>query len=306
MLFNTATSRKMKPNFLIIGAAKSGTSSLFYYLRQHPDVFMSSLKEPKFFALEGQLLDYKGPDQGININSVTTLKEYMALFTKVRDESAIGEASPLYLYSNSAAQRIKHYIPKVKLIVVLRNPVDRAFSSYTHLLRDGLETLSFADGLQAESERIHSKWSPLYHYRAAGFYYQQLSRYFELFPSQQIKIYLHEELNQNSLEVVQDIFRFIGVDDSFIPDLKRSNVSGIPKSRFIHSLLKHENPAKSLLKPLMPKVFRENLKTLVSSRNLGEKPKLDLGLRQELVKVYRRDISMLQSLIDRDLSHWMS
>ena len=140
------------PNFLIIGSAKGGTSSLHYYLRQHPQIFMPDLKEPRFFALEGGILNFQNPDSAINYNSITTLREYESLFANVTNELGIGEASPLYLYSEKAARRIKHYVPDAKLMVILRNPVDRAFSCYTHLLREGYETLSFEAALKAESE----------------------------------------------------------------------------------------------------------------------------------------------------------
>ena len=115
------------PNFLIIGSAKGGTSSLHYYLRQHPQIFMPDLKEPRFFALEGETLNFQNPDSAINHDSVTNLREYKNLFANAINEIGIGEASPLYLYSEKAVRRIKHYVPDAKLIVILRNPVDRSF-----------------------------------------------------------------------------------------------------------------------------------------------------------------------------------
>ena len=153
------------PNFLIIGSAKAGTTSLHYYLNQHPEIYMTAVKEPRFFALEGKNLNFSGPDKDIiNSTSVTTYEEYIALFEEVSSEKAIGETSPLYLYSEKAIQRIHHYLPDVKLIVILRNPIDRAFSCYTHLLREGYESLSFADSLKAEEGRIHDNWAHLWHY----------------------------------------------------------------------------------------------------------------------------------------------
>lgn len=169
------------PNFLIIGAAKAGTTSLYSYLKQHPDIFMSSWKEPKFFSLEGEKLDFQGPSQIINTDSINNLESYLELFEGVKDETAIGEASPIYLYSPKAPANIKKYIPDAKLIVVLRHPAERAFSSFAHLIRAGYETLSFEEALEEEPQRIKEKWAPLWYYKEKGFYAQQLERYFELF-----------------------------------------------------------------------------------------------------------------------------
>ncbi|MEQ9621323.1 sulfotransferase family protein [Coleofasciculus chthonoplastes] len=294
------------PNFLIIGAAKAGTSSLYYYLQQHPQIYMSPVKEPKFFALEGEPLDFQGPDQGINRTSRTSLAAYSELFQDVSDEIAIGEASPLYLYSFKAAIRIKHYLPNVKLIAILRHPVDRAFSSFAHLVREGYETLSFAEALREEPTRIQQKWAPLFYYKQQGFYYTQLKRYFDTFERSQIKLYLYEELAANSTAVVQDIFRFLGVDDTFIPDLSRKNISGVPKSRRLYSLFNRDNPIKSALKPFFSEQLRRSIAEKFDKQNLGAKPILLPEDRQDLLKLYKEDILKLQNLIQRDLSHWIT
>ena len=165
------------PNFLIIGAAKAGTTSLYRYLEQHPEVYMSPVKEPKFFALGGERLDYRGPGDEARMRgaSVTSLEDYRELFRGVSTETAVGEASTLYLYSERAAARIKHHVPDVKLIAVLRNPVDRAYSDFLHLVRDGIEPLTdFPQALEAEESRIRSRWAPMWHYRRRGFYHPQL------------------------------------------------------------------------------------------------------------------------------------
>src|SRR5215218_4707583 len=120
------------PNFLIIGAGKSGTTSLYHYLGQHPEVFMSPMKEPKFFCFEGERPNFRGPgdDEEINRKCVTTIDAYRALFDGVACEKAVGEASSMYLYYPKAPERIDHHVAGVRLIAVLRNPVDRAYSSY--------------------------------------------------------------------------------------------------------------------------------------------------------------------------------
>ena len=214
------------PNFLIIGAAKAGTTSLYDYLNQHPQIYMSPIKEPRFFALEGEKLDFRGPAQGINQTSVTTWEQYCQLFQEATTEKAIGEASTIYLSNPKAPHRIKHYLPEVKLIAILRDPAERAFSSYVHLVRDGYENLSFTEAVEAEPTRIKENWQPLWYYKERGFYYEQLQKYFAIFKPEQIKIYLYEDLAVDSTAVIQDLSRFLGVDDSFTPDLTRKKCIG--------------------------------------------------------------------------------
>lgn len=297
---------KTLPNFLILGAAKAGTTSLHHYLGQHPDVFVSAMKEPKYFALRDEPLDFKGPSQFINQSSVNTFEAYCALFQDVQDERAIGETSPLYLYSEKAADGIKETLPHAKLIVILRNPVDRAFSSYTHLLREGFETLTFEASLEAESDRIRDRWAPLWYYTQKGFYGQQLQRYYERFPQPQIKVFLFEELCADPMAVVQDIFRYIGVDPSFQPDLAKKNVSGVPKNAALQRMLTRDNPLKSVGKMFLPKQFRKKLSSQIQRQNLAAKPVLKAETRHRLLNSYRDDILLLQGLIDRDLSGWLS
>lgn len=294
------------PNFLILGAAKAGTTSLHHYLGQHPDVFVSQLKEPKYFALKDEPLNFQGPSQFINESSVNTFEDYCALFSGVNEESAIGEASPLYLYSEKAVEGIKSTLPDAKLIVILRNPVDRAFSSYTHLLREGFETLPFEESLTQEDQRIRDRWAPLWYYKDKGFYGQQLQRYYEAFPKEQIKVYLFEDLCRNPIDVVQDIFAYIGVEPSFEPDMAKKNVSGVPKNVALQRLLTRKNPIKAVGKRLLPKQFRKNLSNSIQAKNLGEKPTLLPETRAELLDLYRDDILLLQGLIERDLSAWLS
>lgn len=295
----------MLPNFVIIGAAKAGTTSLYYYLKQHPEVYVSSVKEPRFFALENETLNFQNPDQGINETSVTSLETYKQLFDGVTQEAAIGEASPLYLYSPKAVERIKHYIPNAKLIVILRNPVERAYSCYTHLIREGFETLSFREALEEEKKRIQKNWAHLWHYQTAGYYHEQLKRYFDTFDRNQIKVYLYEDFNTDSIAIVQDACRFLGVDDTFVPELTRMNVSGVPKIRFLQTLLGTGNTLRKILKAILPKGFRKDVAQRLRKWNLEKRMQISEIDRAYLINEFREDILKLQNLIDRDLSAWL-
>lgn len=291
------------PNFLIIGAAKAGTTALYEYLKQHPQIYMSQEKEPKFFALEGEKLDFRGPHDQENINrtAITDIEAYRKLFQGVSTEIAIGEASPLYLYSPKAPNSIKSYIPNVKLIAILRNPVERAYSGYMMHLGLGWETTSdFTQALQEEEMRIRDNWG-WGHYVNVGFYYLQLKRYFDTFNPNQIRVYLYEDLKTNPVAMLQNIFEFLNVDESFIPDITiKHNISGIPKNNFLNALIKSVKPFNPILKQMLPSRLRQNIKNQVLV-----KPQLSMDVRKQLIEVYREDILNLQDLIDRDLSKWL-
>ncbi|MDY7015905.1 MAG: sulfotransferase, partial [Cyanobacteriota bacterium] len=149
------------PNFLIIGAAKGGTTSLYTWLAQHPQIYMTPVKEPNFFALQGENFNYPSGtvSQRYLDECVTNFEAYLEQFKAVNCEIAIGEASPFYLYHPQAASRIQQTIPDVKLIAILRDPVERAYSNFLHHIREGFETVEdFSQALQAEESRMRDRW----------------------------------------------------------------------------------------------------------------------------------------------------
>lgn len=298
------------PNFIVIGAGKAGTTSVDLYLQQHPEIYMSPVKEPNFFALEGEKLDFRGPkaEQLINSWSITDRERYQALFKEVKDQKAIGEVSPLYLYSSKAPARIKHYVPDVKLIAILRNPIERAFSAYVYLLGEERETIKdFAKALEAEEQRIKSNWEWIWHYKNLGFYHTQLRRYYDIFAENQIKVYLFEDLNKNPSGLMKDIFQFVGVDESFTADTSmKVKVSRIRKSRLLQNFLEKPSFIKDILRLVLPANFRKPMAAKAYRKNISEAPKMSPEVRQLLIQVYREDILKLQELIQRDLSKWLA
>ncbi|MCP4614778.1 MAG: sulfotransferase, partial [Planctomycetes bacterium] len=209
------------PNFLIIGAAKAGTTAIYAYMKQHPQIFMSPIKETNYFAYDGKDAKTFLGRKAYNDFPIATIAEYAELFKGATNQLVIGEASPLYLESPLAAGRIRELLPEVKLLAILRNPADRAFSDYVMALRLGRGTLAVEDAFEEDE-----------HYVQVGFYYDKLKRYFDLFPREQIKVCLYDDLNQDTLLVVQDIFEYLGVEQTFEPDVaSRHNVGGIPKNR---------------------------------------------------------------------------
>ena len=295
------------PNFLIIGAAKSGTTSLYHFLEQHPQIYMSPVKEPGFFALEGRKLDFAGPGDELACEEGTVdLASYQKLFAGVQNEQAIGEASTAYISTQGAAQRIDHYLPDVKLIAILRDPVSRAYSNFTHMRRDGREPLDdFEAALNDEARRVEANWEPIWQYRERGFYGAQLQPYFDIFGAERIQIHLTSELQKQPLEVVKKVFGFLGVDEAFVPDVSTShNESGVPRNRALHNALTTQNPLKTIVKPFLPPSMRRKLATKLERSNL-EKVPLAPDVRARVREIYRDDIMKLQELIGRDLSSWL-
>jgi len=279
------------PNFLIIGAYKCGTTSLHRYLSQHPEIFMPTRKEPDFFALEGSA---ESPRiYGGKRRPVTTFEEYVSLFDAVRGEKAIGEASPSSLESEQAAARIRHYVPRAKLVAIVRQPAEAFYSNYCMQLREGRELRSLEDKFRDFKARL-----------VAGdlhgpFYYRQLKRYYDLFDSDQLRVYFYEDFKRDNIGVLQSIFEYLGVDQGFVPDLgNRSNVGGYPKNPRLQYRLKNGSGVFALCP--------RRLKSAIERRNLVKPPPMPEELRRAFTELCREDIQGLQRLTGRDLSNWLA
>lgn len=298
------------PTFLVIGAMKCGTTSLYYYLRQHPQIYLHpSRKEAQFFCYEGNAPGFLGPgDDEVNRYIIQDIEAYRRLFEGATGQAAIGEVGTVYIYIPGSAERIHHYVPRVRLIAILRNPVHRVYSNFLHLVREQLEPCGdLAEALRREPQRIRERWSPHWHYVQAGFYHAQLKRYLDIFDRRQIRVYLYDDYQKNPIGLVQDIFRFLGVDDSFVPDMSlRHNVAGIPRIRGLHRLLDSRHPIKKILRPFLSSERRLAIRERLRMLNLRKPPALAPELYRHLLETYREDILALQGLLDRDLSHWLT
>lgn len=283
----------MLPNFLLIGANKAGTTSFHSYLNQHPEIYMSPIKEPMFFVLEGER---KNDCSNIMMkDAIYNLKDYQALFKNVTTQKAIGESSTAYLCNGKAPYLIKKYIPNAKLIAILRNPVERAYSNYLWHLRVGMETATdFSSALENKP-----------HYRRRGYYYDNLQRYFDFFDCSQIKIYLYDDWNTNPEQIMKNCFEFLEVDNSFMPDMTRRHHDSITiKNKLLYSFIEKLRQVTKFGQPFIPKFVDYYL--FRASKNINfVKPPLTEEVKQHLQQEYREDILKVQELIQQDLSQWL-
>jgi len=299
------------PNFLIVGAAKSGTTALYRYLLQHPAIFMpTGIKETFFFSSINKDT-YKHPRSVYAMDAVETLEGYEALFSGADVCQARGEACVAYLYFHEKSiPRIRQVLGTgCKFIITLRHPVERAFSNYLHHSRDGLENVSFESALAQEEGREQQEWWWGFQYKKMSMYCSQVEAYLDAFGENNVKIVLYEDISTKPVETLQDIFAFLGVHRDFVPDTsRRFNVSGIPKNKLLHGLLNRPNILRSVLQAVVPVTWRRKIRgsqmvSGINQQNLA-KPKMDAETRAVLLKYFEKDIDRLASLIGRDLSAW--
>ena len=299
---------KKLPNLLIAGAAKCGTSSLHKYLDQHPQIFMSEAKEPRFISSQVSSFPLNGPgDDKVEAWYVKDYESYTKLFEGSEGYPIVGESSAdtLYFYERTIPV-IKQYLGDPKIIIMLRNPVKRAFSAYQHLVRDLREELSFEDGLREEPNRIRDNWELIYHYRAASLYYDSVKAFLDNFSS--VKIVLSEDQEKRPQQVLRDIFRFLGVDPSCdINTDFRYNVSGKPKSQWLHQFLFEENMARKLAQPIVHTFFsaetRQRIAQKIQQKNLTRLA-INPDTKRSLHQYFEQDIRKMEKLLNRDLSIW--
>ena len=299
---------KKLPNFLIVGAAKCGTSSLHKYLDQHPEIFMSKVKEPRFISSQVTPFPLNGPgDHKVEAWYVKNFDDYSNLFADAEGYPVVGESSADTLYFHKGTiPVIKKYLGDPKIVIMLRNPVKRAFSAYQHMVRDLREDLSFEDGLLEEPNRIKNNWELIYHYKAASLYYDSVKAFLENFSS--VKIILTEEQEKRPQQVLRDIFRFLGVDPNCDVNTEiRYNMSGKPKSQWLHQFFFEGNIARKIAQPIARTLFSHETRMRIAQK-IQEKNLTRLTInpetKNELHRYFEEDIQQLEKLLNRDLSLW--
>jgi len=290
----------MLPNFIVIGAAKAGTTSLHWYLTEHPEVFVTPAKDPSFFAYnvdaDGRLL-WGEPE--FHSFPVRSLDEYERLFADTGDAKAVGEVSTMYLECPQSAARISKLLPAARIVCSIRQPVDRAYSDYVMYLRHRGRRFDPARDLTATSDwaQPDSRWMRI------GRYHEQLSRYYEAFPQDQIRVVLFDDLKRDPTRYAQGVYGFLAVEAQFMPDVGTPHApGGLPASPMLERFFRQGS--RSAVRPLVPKSAANWLRRL-RTRTFRPIHPLPKELRKMLTGHFKEDIAKTSELIGRSLDHWL-
>jgi hypothetical protein len=283
------------PDFFIVGAPRCGTTALYTYLRQHPEVFMPELKEPDFFA------EYLGPNRRIH-----SWPDYLALFEGLPEGKRIGEASPSYLASETAATAIKEFSPQASIIIMLRNPIELMHSMY-HLRRfSNLEDLpTFEAALQADADgRQVLELS----YRDRVRFAEQVERYLEVFGRKKVHFVIYDDFRKDTAAIYRDVLRFLEVRGDFNIEFPVINSSRRARNRFLWTLLRRPPMfVRRIIHPITTRRIRKSVGSFLFGLNtvLEPRPALDPRTKEMLRKELASEVERLSTLIGRDLTPWL-
>tara|TARA_Y100001960_G_scaffold275306_1_gene304804 strand:- start:4764 stop:5666 length:903 start_codon:yes stop_codon:yes gene_type:complete len=292
------------PDFFVIGAAKSGTTALYEYLKQNDNIFLPDIKETNYFHFFDDSLEYTGPGDKDEICrfSLKTRDEYENAYKKGIG-FVKGDVSPVYLYDNKVANRIYNANPNAKIIVVLREPVSRAISQYNHAVRQLRETLSFQDALEQEKNRLDDGYEFFWAYQKSGLYYEQLKSYYDVFPREQIKVIKYDDFISSQQGVMSDLFDFLNVEDKEISMSKSYNSAGKPKLENIHKITRL-NIVKDIYHKCLPKWIKNIIRNLYYRMNMKKNDIVGEEIKAKLKFQFRDDILKLEELTGKTFKEW--
>ena len=312
----TTFADQAKPNFFIVGAPKCGTTSLHEYLQRHPDVYMPFYKEPHYFGSDlvgSRFLQFRNKPE-----------KYLKLFRDVRCEKRIGESSPWYLVSQRAAQEIKAYDPKAKIIMLLRNPAEMMYSMWSQFRYSGNEQIeSFEEALEAEPARKQGKLirraahciTGLY-YREMASYTQQVKRYFNAFGRDNVQVIIFDDFKADTAKVYKAVLEHLELDSNFTTNFDVVNPNKDVRIEWLQKLILSTGFSLMLLKDrltylattnrIVPYTYRtKTVKGVIDVYTKYEKRSpLTLETRQRIASEFEPEIDNLSELLHRDLSHW--
>ena len=293
------------PNLLIVGAAKCGTTSLHNYLKQHPDIFMSKQKEPHF------LINSDIGEDRIH-KAISVLEDYEDMFKTDSIYKYKGESSVMYLaFPEFSIKNIKKYLdPDVKIIIMLRNPVERAFAGYLHNLRyNPSENLSFEEAFEKSEARYYQERdiTPDTRYLHVGNYYSQVESFMSMF-NDNVLVIMYEDYVSDIDLCLANVFDFLDIDKISVDTSRRHMVGGwIFKRKFLRNLLIPKNNFKSLIKSFLPnKKIRKAIKQKIMNMSTVESPSISKDMHKKLTEYYRKDIDNLSKLLNKELNCWIN
>jgi len=288
----------MKPKLIVGGVSKSGTTALYCYLLQHPEICLSEKKELHYFSRQWLEKSVSGPgDRFILAEIPKTFDEYLSYFQHCNESKVAIDISPSYLFHYQSADKIKKYLGLVKIIFILRNPIEKSFSQYMHNVSEGLENLSFEQALAAESKRESEGYSDMWLYKKSGLYADAIEYFQKVLGSANVKLFYYEEYLRDPASVLREICKFAGVNSDFeFKDVLDINRSGRPKSVMIAKLLS-PNTFTYLLRRIIPNALGRNIRRLLKYSNIGEKPAISEKTRTDLSLFFADEISRVESIV---------
>lgn len=296
------------PDFFVAGAPKAGTTALHAALARHPSLYMSAVKEPKFFMTDGPPPTRGGPgDAQTYREHVWRREDYEALFDAAPPGTLRGESTPFYLYQRAAQDRIRKLIPAAKLIVILRDPVERAHSNWTHLWSAGLDPVSdFVQACAEENRRIAAGWADFWHYTALGRYGEQLERLYAVFPRDQVLVFRYRLLVENPAEILDRICGFLGVEQGVLTEVPRENVTAHPRGSLRHRVVSRAVRAAVASSRVVPgaAAARRSLERVLQRGSPPRQP-LTWEQRGALIPKFEGDIKLLEVITGEDFSDWL-
>jgi hypothetical protein len=290
------------PDFFVAGAPKAGTTALHAALARHPYLYLSPVKEPKFFLTDGPPPARGGPgDLRTYREHVWRRDEYEALFDAAPAGQLRGESTPFYLYRHDAQRRIRDLIPDARLIVILRDPVERAHSNWTHLWSAGLDPVGdFVQACAEEERRIAAGWADFWHYQALGRYGEQLERLYTVFPRDQVLAFRYRALIEQPAIVLDRICAFLRVPRGVVTEVPRENVTAHPDLTIRHRALS----AAIRIGHAVPGVPTEALERMLQQDSPPRRP-LTWDERRALIPRFEADIRLLERVTGEEFGDWL-
>jgi hypothetical protein len=294
------------PNLVVAGAPKCGTTSLYHYLKQHPEVYLPARKELHYFTRAELARDTAGPgDTTILQHLCADRAAYEAEFAGARDQPVLGDISPSYFDFAEVAPAIRRELGEARIVILLRDPIAKAFSQYMHLVRDGREPLPFYEALQAEADRTRRGWSMIWRYAGSSRYAARVRHYLDAFGPERVRVYRFEDFVADPQATLTDLWRWLGIDPSVRPDTSRAfNPSSRPRSRLLASLISKRSPLAALARVLVPAGARARVTEAVRGLNAGTKGGVDERSADYLRDRFRDDVRETEQLLGRPLD-WL-
>ncbi|MBW8486773.1 sulfotransferase family protein [Actinomadura parmotrematis] len=295
------------PDFLVAGVPKAGTTALHAALGRHPGLFLSAVKEPKFFLSDGPPPTKGGPgDAATYREHVWRREDYEALFDAAPPGAPRGESTPFYLHDRAAHRRIAALVPDAKLIVVLRDPVERAHSNWTHLWSAGLEPIDDVVAACAdEPRRVAAGWAAFWHYTGLGLYGEQLRDLFTVFPREQVHFFRYRALLERPAETLDSICAFLGVQQGVISEVPRENVTAHPEATRRHRVVSRALRAGAALPGRLGESVAGRLERVLQEDARPRSP-LTWEQREALIPYFTEDVALLEEITGEPFGDWLA